>query len=74
MTWRDKAVCYNDENSSYWVSYNLEKVKYAKQGCSRCPVEIDCLMSATEDEYIVGVVAGLSEFDRLILANKERGE
>jgi galactitol-specific phosphotransferase system IIB component len=28
VTWRNQAVCFNDVNSSYWVSYNLDKIKY----------------------------------------------
>lgn len=73
MSWRNKAICFNDPNSAYWLSYNIEKIKYAKQGCVRCPVQEECLISVIDDEHVVGVVAGTSEFDRLVMVNKERG-
>jgi hypothetical protein len=69
VTWRDQAVCYNDVNSSYWVSYNLDKVRYAKAGCARCQVVKQCLSSVSDESTIVGVLGGLSEFDRLIISN-----
>lgn len=73
MSWRSKAVCFNDSNSDYWLSYNFEKIQYAKRGCSKCPVQEECLMSVLEEEHVVGVVAGFSEFDRLVMINKDRG-
>lgn len=74
MTWRSQAVCHNDVNSSYWVSYNLDKIRYAKDGCSRCQVVKQCLASASVEPTIVGVVGGLSEFDRLMVSNKIKEE
>lgn len=70
MSWRNKAVCFNDSNSSYWVSYNLDKIKYAKDGCSKCSVIKECAMASLHDENPVGVIAGLSEFDRLRITNR----
>lgn len=74
MNWRNQAVCFNDENSSYWVSYNFDKVKYAKDGCSRCSVIKECLMYSANDDEVIGVIGGSSEFDRLMMLNKERGD
>jgi hypothetical protein len=67
VNWRERAVCFNDTNSSFWVSYNLEKVKYAKNGCANCSVHNECIQSAyVEDDEPIGVIAGLSEYDRLL--------
>ena len=67
MNWRDNAVCSNDSNSSFWVSYNLNKIQYAKKGCGTCKVHKECIQSSyIEDDEPIGVIAGLSEYDRLI--------
>lgn len=74
MTWRDQAVCYNDQNPSYWVSYDLKKIKYAKRGCSQCPVISQCLIHHAGEQDLVGVIGGISEYDRLLVVNKESDE
>ena len=72
MTWLDKAVCAKDKHSEYWLSYNLEKIEYAKLGCEKCTVAMECVANAasSEDEP-VGVIAGLSEFERRLSKWKE---
>lgn len=74
MNWKDQAVCFDDKNSSYWTSYDFDKVQYAKNGCSRCPVKMQCMMAHADDPYAAGVIGGLSEFDRLLILNKEKSE
>jgi hypothetical protein len=63
--WSSNAVCVNSDNKRYWVSYNYEHVKIAKEGCARCPVAIDCFRYSMESEVLAGVVAGSSDLDRL---------
>jgi hypothetical protein len=64
-SWRDEAVCANDKFANKWLSYDLNDVKYAKSGCARCNVKKECLIMALENDYFVGVVAGMSEYDYL---------
>lgn len=63
--WRDKAVCANDKFANKWLSYDLNDVEYAKEGCAKCTVRKECLIMALENDYLTGVVAGISEYDYL---------
>jgi hypothetical protein len=63
--WRESAVCSDDVNSNYWLSYDLKDIKYAKEGCSRCDVRIECLTSALSNDVYFGVNGGVSEWDFL---------
>lgn len=74
MSWRSQAVCFGDENSTYWTSYEYDKVQYAKDGCLRCPVKMQCMASHVDEPYVAGVIGGLSEFDRLRITNREKSE
>lgn len=64
MNWTDRAICRNDDHPEYWVSYNLQKIEYAKAGCIKCPVQKECISTAGIEDEVFGVIAGLSEFDR----------
>lgn len=64
MTWLDRAVCRKDDHPEYWLSYNLQKIEYAKTGCTKCPVKQECLSTAALEDEFYGVVGGLSEYDR----------
>ncbi len=66
MNWRDKAVCSKDKHSDYWLSYNQDKIKYAKEGCSKCSVTLECFLNSLDSEEDVGVISGISEFERLV--------
>jgi len=66
VNWRNSAVCANDKNHSYWISYNLEKIEYAIDGCKKCTVVKECILYNSELEEVIGVVAGTTEFDRLV--------
>lgn len=71
MSWLNKAVCRKDKHSDYWTSYNLEKIEYAKAGCEKCTVQKECVMTAMQsDEEPVGVIAGISEFERRLAKRK----
>lgn len=67
MSWIHYAVCKNDKHRSRWLSFNLEDIEYAKEGCKKCPVIERCAMSLGE-EMGIGVMFGLSEYDRLCLS------
>jgi hypothetical protein len=72
VNWLDKAVCASDKHSDYWLSYDLEKIDYAKSGCDKCTVHIECFTnSISMDDEPVGVIAGLSEFERLLARWRE---
>jgi hypothetical protein len=64
--WRAEAVCADDPYAERWVSYKYDDVQYAKNGCARCEVRKECLVSALSNDGIVGVVAGISEFEYLM--------
>ena len=62
----DGALCASDKNSQYWVSYEESEVEYAKMRCRSCNASDLCLgylLSSWDDS--VGVLAGISEYDRL---------
>ena len=64
-SWKKEAVCASDKHSARWISYKESDVEYAKDGCSRCPVKKMCLANALANDYFVGTIAGLSEYDFL---------
>jgi hypothetical protein len=65
--WKSMAVCTDNYHPEKWVSYDLEDIAYAKDGCSKCSVRIPCLSTAIMNDSFVGVVAGISEYDYLEL-------
>jgi hypothetical protein len=69
--WKELAVCANDPDPSSWLSYDYQDVLYAKEGCSRCKVKSECFTVAWSNPLYVGVNAGISEYDYLILTWKE---
>lgn len=69
--WRDKAVCSDSRYPERWLSYKMSDIKYAKQGCLKCSVRSECLLNAIQNDFFVGVVAGISEFDYLMYTWQE---
>jgi len=63
--WKRLAVCLKDKNSSHWLSYKIEHIEYAKNGCSTCEVKQECLAEALNQEMYVGVNGGISEWEFL---------
>jgi predicted RecB family nuclease len=66
------ALCATDKNSQHWISYDESEVEYAKMRCSSCEAFEQCfeyLLSSWDDS--VGVLAGISEYDRLEIRWKE---
>lgn len=64
--WRSKAICTGDSKSSSWLSYDMKDIEYAKEGCSRCLVRKECLITALKNNSFIGVIAGISEYDYLV--------
>jgi hypothetical protein len=64
--WKDQAVCFDDKYSGRWVSYDIRDIEYAKNGCAKCPVKKECLVSALMDDSFTGVRAGISEYEYLM--------
>lgn len=69
--WLNEAVCANDERPTAWLSYDINDVQYAKLGCSKCTVRKQCILNAFRNDPYVGVNAGISEYDFLMLTWKE---
>jgi|TARA_Y100000034_G_scaffold136284_2_gene211982 hypothetical protein len=59
------SVCSDDDNRHFWVSYVEEEIEYAKNKCGECSFFDKCLVFMATTEYPGGVMAGVSEFDRL---------
>jgi len=65
--WKNYALCADDEYPFRWLSSSIDDINYAKEGCMKCSVRIDCLHSAIyEREEFVGVNGGYSEIEYLI--------
>lgn len=69
--WIDKALCAQDEQPTAWLSYDIEDIQYARYRCSICTVRKECFLNAWQNDPYVGVNAGISEYDFLILTWKE---
>ena len=67
-TWRDRAVCRNEEPELFFPIGNtgpaLLQIEEAKAVCRRCPVMEECLQWALEMGEDAGVWGGLSEDER----------
>lgn len=70
MNWVQKASCKNDKNYSKWLSYDLVDIDYAKKICSSCPVKKQCMI-AFFNSTNVGVIGGISEYERLLMDWRE---
>ena len=64
--WTKKAVCTSDAKKNTWWSYDKDEIAYAKQGCARCTVRVECFLSAWESDEFYGINGGISEFEFLI--------
>ena len=65
-SWKNKALCASDPKQHSWMSYDMEDVLYAKDGCSRCSVRKECFLSAWESGDFYGVNGGISEYEFLM--------
>jgi len=70
MSWMKKSICKNDEFPNRWTSFKIQDIEYAKSRCKQCTVQKECLLMFQE-QNIAGVIAGLSEYERLLLQWKE---
>lgn len=71
MTSFHLAICYNDKFKHKWLSFRLDDIEYAKSECSKCKLKKECALAMLKEEYVVGVRAGLSEFERMNILWKE---
>ena len=70
--WLKESECYKSPNKGLWFSYDLSDIDKAKQGCSVCSVKRQCIETMVEtEEELVGVWAGMSEYDRLLMSWKK---
>lgn len=79
MTWLNKALCSSSEHKNKWLSYNLVDIEYAKSICAKCTVHKECISNAINNSYgdnnvIVGVIAGVSEYERLLIKFQKMDE
>jgi hypothetical protein len=69
--WKDKALCLGHPESNIWFSYKKSDIDRAKSICKKCPVRVECFMSAWESGDFYGVYGGVSEFEYLSMTWKE---
>lgn len=70
MSWRDKSLCA-EIGADFWFPEQGESSRYAKETCARCPVQMECLAWALENNEQYGIYGGLSERQRRALRKKE---
>jgi len=71
-SWTYSAVCRRDDFPSRWLSSDIDDINYAKDGCRKCTVRPECLISAISKENgFIGVNAGMSEIEFLMTTWKE---
>lgn len=61
--WTKHALCKFDRK---FTSYQIDDVNEAKQICSDCKVQVECILSTADNDGEF-VSAGLSKYDRLLL-------
>jgi hypothetical protein len=71
--WKEKALCLGHPEGNIWFSYKKSDIDRAKSICKKCPVRVDCFMSAWESGDFYGVYGSVSEFEYLSMTWKEVG-
>lgn len=65
--WHRSALCKKDDFPSFWLSSEIDKVRYAQAVCQKCTVRVECFLSAIyERDEFIGVNGGVSEIEFLI--------
>lgn len=77
-TWHDRAAC-RGQDTELWFSIDADDREAAKAICNRCPVRLDCLDEALDEErgqskeYRAGIRGGMNAEER-ILERRRRNE
>lgn len=61
--WREEAICLQTDPAVFFVEKGESTVE-AKRTCLGCPVRVQCLAYALENDEHFGVWGGLSERER----------
>lgn len=71
--WQDDARCFGLIDGRFFPKRGQNKlVKEAKAICHRCPVELECLRFALENNEKFGVWGGTSERERRLIRRSLR--
>lgn len=61
--WTSLAKCSEDTHNLFFSKYKKEQ-QIAKSICQTCPVSLDCLQFAIENECTYGIYGGLTSQER----------
>lgn len=63
IAWQDDALCA-EVGGDVWFPEEHESPRQAKEVCRRCPVRVECLEYALDNDLRFGVWGGTSERER----------
>jgi len=70
-SWRRHSICRDTDPELFFpigtTGYALVQIERAKQVCSECPVNVECLEYALETNQDSGIWGGTSEDERRVL-------
>jgi WhiB family redox-sensing transcriptional regulator len=70
--WREQAAC-KGEPTEVWFATQGHGVKVAKRICNTCPVRIDCLRWAVDEQINHGIFGGRTPRERRMLRRGNAG-
>lgn len=71
--WQDRAAClYTDAEIFFPEAGRVDTAAHAKAICARCPVAVQCLAYAMDEQITDGIWGGLAAKERLKLRRMER--
>lgn len=71
--WYDDAVCSQTDPESFYPYMGVKGVNHiqtAKRVCSGCPVRLQCLQHALDEDEQYGIWGGMTRYERKRLAGK----
>ena len=67
-TWQDEAACIGTDPDAFFPAEKgaerAARIIAAKKLCAGCPVQVECLTYATQNEEDYGVWGGLDAWER----------
>lgn len=76
LSWMDKALC-REVGGDLWHHESgegsVEAINMAKRVCRRCPVQIECLQFALENNETYGVWGATAATERRKMRARSRG-